>query len=161
MPHEGSSKGEHKTPEPQIRCSRLGPNAVCHFLEKLNKSSKMLPSGPPPSRLCGTFFEPFSKKLLKVSKAPPQSATKPRTWTPRVSKWNPRVPKWCHNQPHGCPNCTRVLQKTPGVTQGLLNVIQIRAKSGTRRTKRQASKRPSIQASIPPVSEVGGRGGSL
>ena len=97
--HKGRKQGG-RTP---IRSSRLDPNAVCRFPQKHKISSKVLPLVVPFSIILGIFFEPFSEKWPRVSRATAQSNKQTRYWIPRMPKWRPRVPKWCPNGIQGCP----------------------------------------------------------
>ena len=60
----------------------------------------------PISLILGTFFEAFSNKWPKGSRALPQSGNKIGKWTPRVPKYIQRVPTWS-------PKVTQIKNKNP------------------------------------------------
>ena len=93
----------------------------------------MCPLWVPISLILGTFFEAFSNKWPKGSRAPPQSGHKIGKWTPWVPKCSPRVPK-----------CS------PKVTQTTPLGLQIRAPAPTGMPNSSFDRHPSIQASKHP-----------
>ena len=134
---EGRPKGRKRVARNPIRSCLCSPNAFSHFPQKLKISSKMCPLWVHISLILGTFFEAFSNKWPKGSKAPPQSGHKIGKWTPWVPKCSPRVPK-----------CS------PKVTQTIPLGLQIRAPAPTgcqiaHLTGIRASRHPGIQASSP------------
>jgi hypothetical protein len=116
-----------------IRSCLCSPNAFSHFPQKLKISSKMCPLWVPISLILGTFFEAFSNKWPKGSKAPPQSGHKIGKWTPWVPKCSPRVPK-----------CS------PKVTHTIPLGLQIKAPAPTGMPNSSFDRHPSIQASKHP-----------
>ena len=125
---EGRPKGRKRVARSPIRSCLCSPNAFSHFPQKLKISSKMCPLWVPISLILGTFFEAFSNKWPKGSRAPPQSGNKIGKWTPWVLKCSPRVPK-CG------PNVTQI---------------------NTRQPKRRASRHRIVHSSIPEVGGRGG-----
>ena len=125
---EGRPKGRKRVARNPIRSCLCSPNAFSHFPQKLKISSKMCPLWVPISLILGTFFEAFSNKWPKGSRAPPQSGNKIGKWTPWVPKCSPRVPK-CS------PNVTQI---------------------NTRQPKRRASRHQIVHSSVPEVGGRGG-----
>ncbi len=137
---EGRPKGRKRVARTPIRSCLCSPNAVSHFPQKLQISSKMCPLWIPISLILGTFFEAFSNKWPKGSRAPPQSGHKVGKWTPWVPKCSPRVPK-----------CS------PKVTQTTPLGLQIRAPAPTGMPNSSFDRHPSIQASRHPCLRSRGR----
>ena len=125
---EGRPKGRKRVARIPIRSCLCSPNAFSHFPQKLKISSKMCPLWVPISLILGTFFEAFSNKWPKGSRAPPQSGNKIGKWTPWVPKCSPRVPKCI-------PNVTQI---------------------NTRQPKRRASRHQIVHSSVPEVGGRGG-----
>jgi len=125
---EGRPKGRKRVARTPIRSCLCSPNAFSHFPQKLKISSKMCPLWVPISLILGTFFEAFSNKWPKGSRAPPQSGNKIGKWTPWVPKCSPRVSK-CS------PNVTQI---------------------NTRQPKRRASRHQIVHSSVPEVGGRGG-----
>ena len=125
---EGRPKGLKRVARNPIRSCLCSPNAFSHFPQQLKISSKMCPLWVPISLILGTFFEAFSNKWPKGSRAPPQSGNKIGKWTPWVPKCSPRVPK-CS------PNVTQI---------------------NTRQPKRRASRHQVVHSSVPEVGGRGG-----
>ena len=130
---EGRPKGRKRVARNPIRSCLCSPNAFSHFPQKRKISSKMCSLWVPISHILGTFFEAFSNKWPKGSKAPPQSGHKIGKWTPWVPKCSPRVPK-----------CS------PKVTQTTPLGLQIRAPAPTGMPNSSFDRHPSIQASKHP-----------
>ena len=130
---EGRPKGRKRVAWTPIRSCLCSPNAFSHFPQELKISSKMCSLWVPISLILGTFFEAFSNKWPKGSRAPPQSGKKIRKWTPRVPKCSPRVPNWS-------------LKVTPPRPLA----PQIGAPAGTGVPNSSFDRHPSIQASKHP-----------
>ena len=101
-------KQEAQTP---IRPRRRTPNAVCHFLQKLKISLKILPSRLPFSMIFGTFSEFFPQNCLKGASAHPKVSKRHQNDMPTSPKWRPGVPNWS-------PKAPKVQKRHKNVPQG-------------------------------------------
>ena len=132
---KGRPKGRKQGARTLIRTSPLGPNAICHFPQKLNTSLKI-------HQLCLHlwylflwFWVPFSSdlpksaqrgpgprpKVLKRPENGPQSPQMESKGAQMMPKWDPRGPKWFTNGPRSAPTVhkwnPRVSQWNPQVPQ--------------------------------------------
>ena len=96
---EGRPEDRKRVARTPIRSCLCSPNTFSHFPQKLKISLKMCPFWVPISLILGTFFEAFSNKWPKGSRAPPQSGKKIRKWIPRVPKCSPNVTQINTRQP--------------------------------------------------------------